>query len=62
MTIETQAQDIKTFCKNYGISTSMFYKLRRQGKAPKSMLIGKRRLITSEAIVAWQKQMEDASS
>lgn len=54
-----QAHDIKTFCKNFGISTSMFYKLRRQGKAPKTMLIGKRRLISTEAIAEWQKQMED---
>lgn len=62
MTTSNQAINIKTFCKNFGISTSMFYKLRRQGKAPKSMLIGKRRLITTEAITEWQKQMEDVSS
>lgn len=58
MTALPQAHDVKTFCKTFGISPSMFYKLRRQGKAPRIMKIGKRTLISSEAIAEWQTQME----
>ena len=57
-----QTLSVNQFCKKFGISTSMFYKLGRQGKGPKILKIGKRTLITAEAAQAWQEQMEEAQA
>jgi len=53
-----QSQSIADFCKANGISQSFFYKLMKQGKAPKTMQVGKRRLISAEAAQEWRKSME----
>lgn len=57
----TEAQDahsVTTFCKAFQISRSMFYKLAREGKAPRLMKVGRRTLISAEATQEWKKQME----
>ena len=59
MTETPKAHDVNTFCKTFGISRSMFYKLQRQNKGPRILKIGKRTLITTEAIEDWQRQMEN---
>lgn len=53
------ALSVESFCEQYGISRSFFYKLRRQGKAPRTMTIGRRRLITPDAIAEWQESNQD---
>ena len=58
MTTNTNALSVEEFCNAYGISTSFFYKLMKQGKAPTTMQLGARRLISSEAAEQWRKQME----
>ena len=58
MDIPTCAQSIEDFCKSNGISRSLFYKLLRQGRAPRIMKIGRRTLISSEAASEWRKAME----
>jgi len=54
-----QAYDVESFCKKFNISKSMFYKLKRQGRAPRIMKIGKRTIISIEAVTEWQAQMEE---
>ena len=52
-------QSINEFCKMNGISTSFFYKLQSQGKGPRTMKVGKRTLITTEAAREWRELMEN---
>lgn len=54
----TQAYTIDSFCELHSISKSFFYKLIKQGKAPKTMKVGKRILISSDAAQTWRKSME----
>lgn len=58
MHIDNQTQSIKEFCKANGISESFFYKLRKQGRAPRTLSVGRRTLITAEAAEEWRKLME----
>ena len=55
----TKAYSIDEFCKLYGISKSFFYKLKKQGKAPAIMSVGKRTLISSTSAFEWEKLMEE---
>jgi len=52
---------ISTFCKRNDISRALYYKLEKQGKAPRSFKAGRRKLITPEAEREWHKEMESAS-
>jgi len=54
-------QTINDFCTSHKISRSMFYKLLKAGKAPRIMKIGRRTLITYEAIQEWREAMEAKS-
>lgn len=58
MTAPPNAQSVDAFCESNGISRSLFYKLQREGKAPRIMKIGRRTLISSEAAAEWRKLME----
>jgi predicted DNA-binding transcriptional regulator AlpA len=61
-TIPAYAQSVEEFCESHSISRSLFYKLHRDGKAPRIMKIGRRTLISNEAAIEWRKSMEvDAS-
>jgi len=63
MTISNnKAYSILEFCEIQGISASMFYKLMRQGKGPRTMLIGSRRFVLGQAIVEWQSEMEEKTT
>ena len=53
---------VEEFCRDHGFSKTLFYQLEKDGKAPRSMKIGRRRLITSEASAEWRKAMEDATA
>lgn len=52
------AQSVNQFCTANGISRSMFYKLMRQGEAPRIMKVGRRTLVTAEAAAEWRKSLE----
>lgn len=52
------AHTVSTFCQTFKISRSFFYKLAREGKAPRLMKIGRRTLISAEATQEWQDKME----
>ncbi len=58
----TQALSIAEFCKQHSISRNLFYALKKQGLAPKTIHVGKRRLISTEAAAEWRKQMENQSN
>jgi predicted DNA-binding transcriptional regulator AlpA len=52
------ALSIAEFCASHGISKSTFFKLRRDGDAPRVMQIGSRVLISVEAGAEWRKERE----
>lgn len=54
----TYAYSIPLFCQLHGISRALYYKMVKEGKAPKTMRIGRRTLISHEAAAAWRKYME----
>lgn len=58
MTTPQTAQSVSDFCHAHSISRSLFYKLQREGKAPKVLKIGRRTLITTEAAAEWRQSME----
>jgi len=53
-----EAFSIATFCKRYGISRALFYKLQKNGKAPRSFKLGRRVLITRDAAREWLRAMD----
>jgi hypothetical protein len=60
------ADDVDSFtlddwCRRNGISRSMFYVLKEQGKAPATFNIGRRVMVSKEANRAWRRQRERAS-
>ncbi|MBX3708270.1 MAG: hypothetical protein KIT56_03485 [Gammaproteobacteria bacterium] len=50
---------IPEFCYAENISRSLFYKLKKEGNAPRLMRVGRRILISIEAAKDWRKQMEE---
>lgn len=49
---------IPEWCKDNCISRAMFYKLAIEGLAPRTMKIGRKRLVSVEAALEWRIQME----
>ena len=49
---------IRQFCAAHGISEDMFFKIQRQGFAPKTMRVGARTLISIEAAAEWRHERE----
>ena len=56
-----EAFSIAIFCKHYGISRALFYKLQSQGKAPRTFNLGRRVLISKEAAQEWLRAMDGAA-
>jgi predicted DNA-binding transcriptional regulator AlpA len=44
------------------VSISYFYKLMDEGRAPQSIKVGRRRMITAEADAAWAGKQESAAA
>lgn len=57
-TAARKALSIPEFCKSHGISVAMFYILDKDGKTPRTMRVGARRLISEEAAADWRRAME----
>jgi predicted DNA-binding transcriptional regulator AlpA len=53
-----QSDTVVAWCTRRQISRSMFYKLQREGKAPRTYRIGARQYISSEADREWRQQRE----
>ncbi|MEI9401149.1 transcriptional regulator [Mesorhizobium argentiipisi] len=58
MDIERKANSIPEFCVAHGISRSTFYNLKKVGKAPRTMHVNGRELISVEAQADWRKACE----
>jgi predicted DNA-binding transcriptional regulator AlpA len=54
------ALSIPEFCEAHGISQSFFFKLKKQGEAPREMKVGARTLITFESAAEWRRERENA--
>jgi hypothetical protein len=52
--VETLAYSIPEFCKAHNISVAHYYVLKQRGLGPVEMQLGRRRLISREAAVAWR--------
>lgn len=57
-----KALSIDEFCAAHGISRSMYYKLEKQGLAPRVMQVGSRQLISDEAGADWSRARESDAS
>jgi len=53
-----EAFSIPTFCKLYGISRALFYKLKKNGNGPQTFHVGRRVLISRQAAKEWLAEME----
>lgn len=53
-----KACSIADFCKDHAISRAHFYNLEKRGLAPKTLRVGRRRLVSDEAALEWRRMME----
>jgi predicted DNA-binding transcriptional regulator AlpA len=53
-----EAFSVLEFCQVHGISKSLFYKLRQEGRGPKTIKLGRRTLITRQAATEWRTSLE----
>lgn len=56
--MDSQASSIPQFCSAHNISRGLFYLLKKEGRAPAIMKVGRRTLISTDAAAAWRKRME----
>ena len=55
---EPKAYSVAAFARAHAISAAMFWKLLRSGRAPDTMQVGRRTLISAEAAARWRAQVE----
>lgn len=55
---EPKAQSVENFCRSHGFSRAMFYRLRQMGRAPQTMTVGRRVLVSAEAAAQWRGEMQ----
>jgi predicted DNA-binding transcriptional regulator AlpA len=55
-----KASTIDQFCADHSISRAMFYRLQKEGKAPRTMRAGSKQLISEEAAAEWRQVMTAA--
>jgi len=49
---------VDEFCDSHDLSRTTYFQLEKEGRGPRSMKIGRRRLITLEAAAEWRASME----
>ena len=54
---EPAAYGVADFCEAHGFARSYFYVMLREGTAPKTFKLGRRRLITCEEARRWRERM-----
>jgi hypothetical protein len=52
------ASSIEQFCKDHNFSQSQYYAMRKVGRGPDEMAVGRRRLISDEAAERWRRDRE----
>lgn len=55
--IMKKARSIKAFCYEHDMSKTTYYKLKKLGLAPATMIVGRRRMISDEAAHDWRIKM-----
>jgi hypothetical protein len=55
------ALTIREFCEGHRISEGLYFKLKKQGKGPREMKIGRRTLISFESAAQWRRAREQSS-
>jgi hypothetical protein len=55
---EKDAFSILEFCSRHGLSTGLYYILKRKGKGPRELRIQGRILVTKEAASDWRRARE----
>lgn len=58
----TELLTINDFCKQTNLCKATFYALKKEGKAPVTVKIGKRTLISRAAFEKWIAELEAASA
>jgi hypothetical protein len=53
-----RALTVPEFCRDHAICVATFYNLKKAGKAPRTMRVMNRTLISIEAAAEWRRQME----
>lgn len=53
----TLALTIRQFCDSHNISHAFYYELKKDGKGPREMEVGARRLISVEEAARWRKAL-----
>lgn len=56
--MDIQSYTIKEFCSAFRISRSFFYKLQKQGKAPRTYKLGTRTFVSVEAAEKWRQDVQ----
>jgi hypothetical protein len=52
---------IVEFCHAYRISPAHYFAMRRKGKGPVELRLGRRRIISAESAEAWRRAREQAA-
>jgi predicted DNA-binding transcriptional regulator AlpA len=55
------ALTIPEFCKTHGISEAFYYQLQKEGRGPRAMVVGRRRLISIEEAKRWREERTAAA-
>jgi hypothetical protein len=50
------ALTIPEFCRSHGISQAFYYELQKDGRGPRTMHVGRRRLISLEEAQRWREE------
>ena len=61
MSDDRAAYGVTEFCRRHGFSRGFLYAEWREGRGPRYMQIGDRRLISREAAAEWRRELEDAT-
>lgn len=56
--MEKLSYSIPEWCEARGISRSSFYNLIQNGLGPKTYFVGRRRFISRDADIEWQRRLE----
>jgi excisionase family DNA binding protein len=57
MSTEQTLITVGEFCARHSISKSYFYVLRKKGRAPPSVMLGRKRLIPAAAAEQWRQSL-----
>jgi hypothetical protein len=60
--VERRALTIAEFCEAYHMSPELYFKLRREGKGPREMALGAKKLITLRSAERWEIEREQAAA